>query len=224
MFLFATVDGFGDPQESNTATNSEADSSDKEVDKEINNREINNKEINNKKDVIKIEKLLRRIARGHRDAIGDIYDMTHTAVYGFVLSIVKNAEDAEDVLQDTYIKICLNADAYTSQGKPMAWIFTIARNLSLMKLRGRNRTEDIPDYEWEQIAAGNTAFRTEDQIVLQAALSKISEEESQIVVMHAVSGMKHREIAEVMDMPLATVLSKYNRAIKKLKAILEEDI
>lgn len=175
-------------------------------------------------DAKKIERYIRRIARGHNDAIGEIYDMTKTSVYGFILSIVKNAEDAEDILQDTYIKICLNADAYTPQGKPMAWIFTIARNLSLMKLRSRTRTEDIPDYEWEQIAAGNTAFRTEDQIVLNAALSKISEQESQIVIMHAVAGMKHREIADVLDMPLATVLSKYNRAIKKLKGFLEEDM
>lgn len=194
MFLFAALDT-GEPAEDTAASN-----------------------------VKIIEKSLRRIARGHTDEIGVIYDITKTSVYGFVLSIVKNAEDAEDILQDTYIKICLNADAYTPQGKPMAWIFTIARNLSLMKLRGRNRTEDIPEYEWEQIAAHNTQFRTEDRMVLSAALSNISEQESQIVIMHAVAGMKHREIAEVMEMPLATVLSKYNRAIKKLKTILEEDM
>lgn len=174
-------------------------------------------------DSAKLEKLLRQVARGNRDAMGGIYDMTYTAIYGFVFSMLKNAEDAEDVLQDTYIKICLNADNYSSQGKPMAWIFTIARNLSLMKLRGRKRMEDIPEYEWEQIAAKNTAFGTEDQMVLKAALSRLSEEENQIILMHAVSGMKHREIAELMQMPLATVLSKYNRGIKKLKVILEEE-
>lgn len=195
MFLFAVLDTDEDPAETTASANAKI-----------------------------IERNLRRIARGHQDAIGEIYELTKSSVYGFVLSILKNAEDAEDILQDTYIKICLNADAYVPQGKPMAWIFTIARNLSLMKLRGRKRVEDIPEYEWEQIAAGNTQFRTEDQMVLMAALSKISEQESQIVIMHAVAGMKHREIAEVMEMPLATVLSKYNRAIRKLKAILEEDM
>lgn len=166
---------------------------------------------------------LRRIARGHTDAIGEIYELTKSAVYGYVLSILKNAQDAEDVLQDTYVKVCLNAESYHAQGKPLAWIFTIARNLALMKLRGQSRMTEIPEYEWEQIASGNQDFRSEDRIVLSAALTKISEEESQIVILHAVGGMKHREIAEWLGMPLATVLSKYHRAIRKLQKILEDE-
>lgn len=171
-----------------------------------------------------LERNLRRVARGHTDAIGEIYELTKSAVYGYVLSILKNAQDAEDILQETYVKVCLNAESYHAQGKPLAWIFTIARNLALMKLRGQTRITDIPDFEWEQIAAGSPEFRSEDKIVLSAALSKISEEESRIVILHAVGGMKHREIAEWFDMPLATVLSKYHRAIKKLQKILEDEI
>ncbi len=170
-----------------------------------------------------LEMNLRRIARGHTDAIGEIYELTKSAVYGYALSILKNAQDAEDVLQDTYVKICLNAESYHAQGKPLAWIFTIARNLALMKLRGQSRMTEIPEYEWEQIASGNQDFRSEDRIVLSAALTKISEEESQIVILHAVGGMKHREIAEWLGMPLATVLSKYHRAIRKLQKILEDE-
>lgn len=182
----------------------------------------NNKEADKDTDKL-IETYLRRISRGNRDAIGDIYDLTRNGVYGFILSILKNPEDAEDVLQDTYIKICSSADMYTPQGKPMAWIFTIARNLCLMKLRKQTKQVDIPDFEWEQLESGNGDFGTEDRIVLKAALSQISDEESQIVMMHAVGGMKHREIADVLDMPLATVLSKYNRALKKLQKVLSEE-
>lgn len=171
----------------------------------------------------KIELNLKRISRGNTDAIGEIYDLTKAGVYAFILSILKNPEDAEDVLQDTYIKICSSADMYTPQGKPMAWIFTIARNLCLMKLRKQSRQVDIPDFEWEKIEDGNSAFNTEDKMVLEAAMSTITEEESQIVMMHAVSGIKHREIAEVLDMPLATVLSKYNRALKKLQKALSDN-
>lgn len=170
-----------------------------------------------------LEKSLHTIARGHNEAIGDIYEITKKAVYGYVLSIIKNAQDAEDILQETYVKVCLNADQYHSLGKPMAWIFTIARNLALMKIRSQRKITDIPEYEWEQIASGNSEFQSDDRIVLKGALTKISDEESQIVMMHAIGGLKHREIAEMMDMPLATVLSKYNRATKKLQKILEED-
>ena len=171
----------------------------------------------------RLERALKRLAKGKSQSLDDIYELTKGSVYGFILSILKNPEDAEDVMQDTYVKVCLNASQYQAQGKPMAWILTIARNLSLMRIRSQKRIADIPDYEWDAIADENSEFRSEDRMVLKAALDKVSKEESQIVVLHAVAGLKHREIAEMMDMPLATVLSKYNRAIKKLAKIIEEE-
>ena len=163
-----------------------------------------------------LDKDLRKLARGKSQALDEVYELTKGAVYGFIFSILKNEEDSEDVMQDTYLKVCLNADQYRTQGKPMAWIMTIARNLALMK-----RYADIPDYEWDAIADDNAEFGSEDRMVLKAALTNLNSEESQIVLLHAVSGLKHREIAEMLDMPLATVLSKYNRSIKKLQKMFE---
>jgi len=62
-----------------------------------------------------------------------------------------------------------------------------------------------------------------DAMVLQSALEILKEEERQIVLLHASAGLKHREIASSLHMPLATVLSKYNRAVKKLKQYLREE-
>jgi len=62
--------------------------------------------------------------------------------------------------------------------------------------------------------------QTEEAIVLRAALRCLSEDERQIVILHAVSGMKHRELSELLDMPLSTILSKYARALAKLKTYL----
>lgn len=169
----------------------------------------------------RIDRGIHRIARGDREAIGEIYDLTSSSVYGFILSILKNKEDAEDVLQDTYVKICTNADQYHEQGKPMAWILTIARNLSLMLLRGRKRFQDLEDYEWEAITDERTGVKSEDKILVETLMKELKDEERQIVTLHAVSGLKHREIAELLDMPLATVLSKYNRAIKKMQKVLD---
>jgi len=169
----------------------------------------------------KLDRALHRVARGDREAIAEIYDLSSAAVYGYILSILKNREDAEDVLQDTYVKICTNADQYHEQGKPMAWIMTIARNLSLMLLRGRKRFQDLEDYEWEAISDERTEVRSEDKMLLETLMRELKAEERQIVTLHAVSGMKHREIAELMDLPLATILSKYNRAIKKMQKVLD---
>ena len=62
-----------------------------------------------------------------------------------------------------------------------------------------------------------------DAMVLRSALEVLKEDERQIVLLHASAGLKHREIAADLQMPLATVLSKYNRAIKKLKQYLREE-
>ena len=169
-----------------------------------------------------LEKSLKRIAKGETDRIADIYDEVNSSLYGYILSFLKNPTEAEDVLQDTYVKICQSAGMYKAMGKPMAWILTIARNLSLMKIRSRAKFTDIEEYEWDNLSEGDSDFHVEDREVLTAAMSKLSSEESQIVMLHAVSGMKHREIADMYDMPLATVLSKYNRALKKLKKELTD--
>ena len=61
-----------------------------------------------------------------------------------------------------------------------------------------------------------------DKVILQDALNTLDFEERQIVILHSLTGMKHREIAEILDLPTGTVLSKYNRSIKKLRRELEE--
>ena len=62
---------------------------------------------------------------------------------------------------------------------------------------------------------------SDDKLFVAQYLAKLSEEERTIVVLHAMTGLKHREIAKHLNLPLATVLSKYHRAIKKLKQIIK---
>ena len=78
---------------------------------------------------------LARVAGRDREALAELYQRTRTSVYGFALSILKNTQDAEDVLHDCYVNLYAAAAGYRSSGKPLAWILTITRNLCLMKLR-----------------------------------------------------------------------------------------
>lgn len=168
-----------------------------------------------------LEPLLLKLAQGDQEALGELYHRARAAVYGLALSYLKHAHDAEDVTQDTFVRIWENAPRYRPRGTPLAWILAVARNLSLMKLRERGKTQDMEPEEWDRLAADNPLVTTEDRQVLQSALSGLSDEERRVVILHAVTGWKHREIAELLEMPLATVLSKYRRALQKLKNILE---
>lgn len=90
-----------------------------------------------------LEKQLAAIAQENKQALAVLYENTKAAVYGFALSILKNPYDAEDVLQDVYVCIYQSASRYHAQGKPMAWIFTITKNLSYLKLPGIPKKRQI---------------------------------------------------------------------------------
>lgn len=169
---------------------------------------------------LELEALLLRAARGEAQAVGEIYEETRGAVYGFSLSILRNAHDAEDVLQETYIRVFENSASYKPNGNPMPWILQIAKNLSLMRLRQRKRQEPMPE---EDVLLPETLTLPEDRLVLRAALETMDDQERQIVSLHALAGFKHREIAAFLHSPLSTVLSRYQRAIKKLQKRLEEE-
>lgn len=166
------------------------------------------------------ERWIAEMANGNTAAVAALYENAKTAVYGFALSLLKNTHDAEDVLQDCFVKVFEASPTYRAEGKPLAWILTIARNLCLQKLREHKRNADIPEEDWEPYLASREEISVEDRVVLETCMKHLSEEERQIVMLYAVAGFKHREIASVLSLPLATVLSKYHRALKKLKNLL----
>lgn len=169
----------------------------------------------------RLEPLMLRMQAGEQAALAELYRRIRTAVYGLALSYLKHTHDAEDVTQDTFVRVWERIPQYQPRGTPLAWVLTIARNLALMKLRERGKTEELEPEAWERIAADSPLVTAEDRQVLQAALAALSDEERQVVTLHAVTGWKHKEIAALLELPLSTVLSKYRRALQKLRAILE---
>lgn len=169
-----------------------------------------------------IEDYILEMSNGDTEALAKVYNMTRISVYGFILSILKNKHDAEDVLQDTYIRLYQSSSTYQAKGKPMAYLFIIAKNLCLMKLRNDKKMVDIEEWDWESIISEQPGVTVEDKIVLNTARKILSNEENQIVMLYTTAGLKHREIADLLQLPLATVISKYHRAIKKLKIKLME--
>lgn len=157
------------------------------------------------------------IASGDPEALDQLYHSTSASIYSFALSILKNPHDAEDVLHDCYLNIYAGAEGYRSSGKPMAWILTITKNLCYQKLRERQKTADLPQEDWEPWLIANEGLSQEDKVMIRQCMELLSDEERQIVSLHAVAGFRHREIAELLSLPLSTVLSKYHRAIKKLR-------
>ena len=168
------------------------------------------------------ERLLPLVGQGDPEAFEVLYRSTEKAVYALALSILRNPHDAEDIVQETYLKVRAAAHLYVPQGKPLAWLFTITKSLCRDLLRGQSRTEAAPDGAEDDLRFSYVSDPT-DRLVLEAALKALGEEERQVVLLHAASGLKHREIARDLGLPLSTVLSRYSRALKKLQRYLTEE-
>ncbi len=178
----------------------------------------------NENKIIIDENLFPRIAVGDKDAFSALYELCSKAVFAYALSFLRSVVDAEDAASDTFLKIRTASKTYKPEGKPLAWIFTITKNICLTKFRKDSKYSKAPMDELNNVSDLDKISDSEDRIVLKAALKILSDEECQIIMLHAVSGEKHREIADYLNLPLSTVLSKYNRGIKKLRKELENKI
>ncbi len=170
----------------------------------------------------RIEFLLSRMAHADMSAMGELYELIRADAYAFALSRLRRHEDAEDITHDTFVRIWQYAPAYTPMGKPMAWILTIEHNLIKQHLSRSNRAVSL-----DERIAGELTEDAEDGIIesefLRELMRHLTPAEEEIIVLHVLSGLKHREIAKMLELPLSTVLSRYNRSIKKLKDIGKEE-
>ena len=174
-------------------------------------------------DQLQLQQLLLSIAGGEREALAELYQRTKTAVYGLALSYLKNAHDAQDLTQDVYVQVWNCAEQYRLAGSPIGWLLTVCRNLCLMHLRHEKKKTALSEEEWDAIPAQACSLDADERILLLYALAALGDAERRIVLLHAVTGMKHREIAALLELPLPTVLSKYHRALKKMRVIMEGD-
>ena len=152
-----------------------------------------------------------------------LFSTHHDYLQALSAPVSENAHDAQDITQDVYVQVWDGAEQYRPTGSAMGWLLTVCRNLCLMRLRREERHAALSEEEWDAIPARESGLDADERALLQHALAQLSDEERRIVLLQAVTGMKHREIAALLELPLPTVLSKYHRALKKMRAYLEGD-
>ena len=169
-----------------------------------------------------VEECIFSLAEGNMDALDKLYSLISKDVYAYALSKVTNKFDADDIMQDTFVRIYENAKLYTSKGNPMAWIITIEKNIinRFFQLRSRNISIYDENISIDEISSTE---RICDNDFLNNLLKNLNEFEREVISLHVVTGLKFREIAKLLNKPISTVLSKYNRAIKKLQKLIKEE-
>ena len=162
----------------------------------------------------RVEALMDLIKQGHKDALGELYDLTYLDIYKYVYSITNSKEHAQDITHDVYIQIYKNIQSYNGKGHAMAWLITIARNQTYMFLRKNNRSV-LVDYEIDHV--DDKIEDMQNSILIDMFMNELSEEEREIIVLHVVEDLTFIEISKIVNKNLSTVLSQYHRSVKKLK-------
>jgi RNA polymerase sigma-70 factor (ECF subfamily) len=163
----------------------------------------------------KLDKLMVNLKAGSTSALQDIYSECYKGVYSFIYPILRNSADCEDVTQNTFIQVYQTKDKYNEEYSARNWILTIAKNLALNELNKKKR-EVQTDFNENPNMYSYTEEYNETPL-LDLAKKILKDTEYQILYMHIVGDMKHKEIAEILSMPLGTVTWSYKNAIEKLK-------
>ncbi|MDD3382338.1 MAG: RNA polymerase sigma factor [Bacilli bacterium] len=172
----------------------------------------------------RLEELISLLKNGKMEFFDEFYYETKNNVYFTIISILKDQSLAEDIMQDTYLKILDSLSMYKENSNPFAWIITIARNLSLNEYNKRKKEVYVDQYEKEEVYGSVERVRDEEDTLMKTMYEVLNPKEIEVVVMHVVQEMTHKEIAEVVKKPLGTVLWIYNNALKKIrKKVGDED-
>jgi RNA polymerase sigma-70 factor, ECF subfamily len=152
------------------------------------------------------------------------------AAYNLARWIVRDDQDAQDVVQEAYLRAMRFAGGFRG-GNARAWLLTIVRNTSFTWLK-RNRGPDQPLEFDESVHLDDTeeagldadAVKKADQAMVRAALQELRDEFREIIVMREIEGLSYKEIAEVVEVPIGTVMSRLARARAQLARLLRAQI
>ncbi|MEZ5934120.1 MAG: sigma-70 family RNA polymerase sigma factor [Alphaproteobacteria bacterium] len=172
--------------------------------------------------------LLGAVASADRSAFKALYEATKAKLFGIILRIVYDRDDAAEVLQEVYLRIWRRAADYDgAKGTPMTWMITIARNRAL-DWRRRQRIEVPLDEEpWLDELIDDSADPQQQTIAsaesrrLAQCLSLLDEDQQRCLILAYREGMTHYELAERLERPLGTIKSWIRRSLGRLKECLE---
>jgi len=172
--------------------------------------------------------LIKRCKNREPDAFAPLMSIYKERLFFYLVRNCGDREKAEDLLQETLIKIWKNIPKYQEREKFSSWIFSIAHNVSVDYYRKNSvrkivsHTDDMDVLMHSDDIPSN--FEKKEQLkLLNDALSLLSESQKEVFLLRQHGEMTFREIAKLTNQPLNTVLSHMNYAVKKLKKLLRTE-
>src|SRR5271169_886884 len=167
---------------------------------------------------IEIDVLLQRLASGDTAALGEFYDRFAALVNGLALRILRDAQDAEDVVQEVFLQVWRQATRFDpARGSVEAWLCMMARTRALDRLRRRNARREDPE---DLAPVPSTIPRNAEAIAVRKALEGLGEPQRKALELAYFEGLTQSEIAERLQEPLGTIKTRIRTAMIRLREVL----
>ncbi|MBN2365670.1 MAG: sigma-70 family RNA polymerase sigma factor [Calditrichaeota bacterium] len=185
-----------------------------------------------KKSTVSDEQLIARFQLGDVQAYDILVRRYKDQLLNFVYRFVGNRTDAEDIVQETFLRVYKNKHMYKEIAKFSTWVYTIAGNLAKTELRRRKRHKifsvsnfvneerdyDIPD---KSHSPEKKVDSTIQEDIIQKAIEKLPSKFREVIILRDIQGFAYEEISQILDIPLGTVKSRVNRGRLKLQEDLK---
>ena len=170
--------------------------------------------------------LVQQVAQGEEEALQALFQRHGGAVTALARRMLGDRQEAEEILQDTFLRLHQNAPRFDGQRAALrTYLFAIARNLCLSRLRARSsRPRKAADADPHDVAFQAAVGAFDDPlpgIVVRGALDRLEAEDRALLEAAFYQGYSHSELAAMSGMPLGTVKSRLRRALAKMRAHLE---
>jgi RNA polymerase sigma-70 factor (ECF subfamily) len=185
--------------------------------------------------------LVQRTQSGDRTAFRALFDKYHGRVFAVALGVVKNPQDAHDIVQEAFVRVHRHLGGFQGASSFYTWLYRITMNLSIDHHRRkkaalhvdyddalRRDEADVEDAEniVSAYAAGSDPHKTQSRKELaarmQAALATLPPYHQQVIVLREVEGLSYEEIAKIMKVPKGTIMSRLFHARRKMQAALAD--
>lgn len=174
------------------------------------------------------EKLVHQLQdpQSRNEAFRELLSLYQERLYWHIRNIVKNHEDADDVLQNTFIKVFRNIEKFKGDSQLFSWMYRIATNESITFLNNRAKKQKISSEELQEQIVNNLESDVyfegdEIQLKLQKAVASLPEKQQQVFNMKYFQELKYKEISDILGTSEGALKASYHHATKKIEEFLK---
>lgn len=159
-------------------------------------------------------------------AFKELLKLYKERLYWHIRKIVIKHDDADDVLQNTFIKIFKNIDKFKGESKLFSWMYRIATNeaITFLQKKAKQNNVDIEDYQQQltsNLESDNWFSGDEIQLILQKAIATLPQQQQLVFKMKYFDELKYNEISEILDTSVGGLKASYHHAVKKIEHFIK---